>query len=240
MKLPTHDAPVPHKIHKSYCSFQYFKGCLGALDGTHMPVLVPAGQWTAYCNRKGQLLQNVLAACDFDLRFIYVLPRWEGSTADSCVLDHARASDFVVPKGWYYLGDAGYPNSVSLLAPYWSTHYHLKEWEQGKHRYVHFSFTCSEAFSWPTCCSKVYRLQRSCLIINTPAQELHRAHIWHLQEAIPCSYVGSRVPFNCTGTTCACSHGLTQFHSNSRPFWWVQPPPWAQQHSTWRIWLWRW
>lgn len=102
----------------------------------HIPAHVPEGQQTAYHNRKGQLSQNVLAACDFDLRFVYVLPGWEGSAADSHVFDHARSNDFVIPDGRYYLGDAGYPSSVSLLVPYWSTRYHLKEWEQGKHRYA--------------------------------------------------------------------------------------------------------
>jgi hypothetical protein len=40
------------------------------------------------------------------------------------------------PSGRYYLGDGGYANSTSLLVPYRSTHYHLKEWGQGKQRYV--------------------------------------------------------------------------------------------------------
>ena len=110
VRLPTQDAPVPHRIHKVPHSFQHLKGCLSALDRTHIPAHVPEGQRTAYRNCKGQLSQNVLAACDFDLRFVYVLPGWEGSAADSRVFDHARSNDFVVPDGPYYLGDAGYPS----------------------------------------------------------------------------------------------------------------------------------
>ena len=94
---------------------------------------------TTYQNCKGQLSQNVLAACDFDLRFIYVLPGWEGSATDSCVLKHAKTKDFVIPEGWYYLGNAGYSNLASLLVPYWNTHYHLKEWGDGKHKYTYIS-----------------------------------------------------------------------------------------------------
>lgn len=115
---------------------QYFRGCLGALDGTHIPAHVPEARRNAYRNRKSQLSQNVLAACDFDLKFIYVLPGWEGSAADSRVLEDAKSNDFIIPEGRYYLGDAGYPNSASLLVPYRNTRYHLKEWghSRGRHK----------------------------------------------------------------------------------------------------------
>ena len=111
------------------------------MDGTHIPAHVPEGQQTPYCNRKNQLSQNVLVACDFDLQFVYVLPGWEGSAADSRIYEDARASDFSVPDGRYYLGDGGYANSASLLVPYWSTRYHLKEWGQSRHRCVPYALS---------------------------------------------------------------------------------------------------
>ena len=134
MRLPTRDAPVPSKINVSSQFSWYFRGCLGALDGTHIPAHVPEGRRIAYRNRKSQLSQNVLAACDFDLKFIYILPGWEGSAADSRVFEDAKARDFAIPDGRFYLGDAGYPNSASLIVPYRNTRYHLKEWGQGNHR----------------------------------------------------------------------------------------------------------
>lgn len=136
VRLPTHDAPIPSKIKASSRFSRYFGGCIGALDGTHIPAHVPESRRTAYRNRKNQLSQNVLAACDFDLKFIYVHPGWEGSAADSRVYEHARATNFVIPDGRFYLGDAGYANSASLLVPFRSTRYHLKEWGQGKHKWV--------------------------------------------------------------------------------------------------------
>ena len=39
-----------------------------------------------YHNHHGIISQNVLVACNFDLKFIYVLSGWEGSTQDSKVL----------------------------------------------------------------------------------------------------------------------------------------------------------
>ena len=143
VRLPSHETPISAKIHNSSRFSQYFGDCIGALDGTHIPAHVPKARRTAYHNRKNQLSQNVLAACDFDLKFVYVLPGWEGSAADSRVFEYARGNGFVIPEGCYYLGDGGYANSTSLLVPYRSTRYHLKEWGQGKHRYACIVFVGS-------------------------------------------------------------------------------------------------
>lgn len=56
----------------------------------------------SYRNRKGVISQNVLAACNFDLEFIYVLSGWEGSAHDSKVLQDAltrRTNRLQVPDG---------------------------------------------------------------------------------------------------------------------------------------------
>jgi len=37
----------------------------------------------SYRNRKAYTSQNVLAACNFDLEFIYVLRGWEGTAHES-------------------------------------------------------------------------------------------------------------------------------------------------------------
>ncbi|KAG5035357.1 hypothetical protein JHK87_010267 [Glycine soja] len=59
--------------------------CIGALDGTHIPVTVSPDERPIYRNRKGDVSTNVLAACGPDLRFIYVLPGWEESVGNSQV-----------------------------------------------------------------------------------------------------------------------------------------------------------
>jgi DDE superfamily endonuclease len=69
-----------------------------------------------------------------DMEFLYILPGWEGSAADNCIFEDARASDFHIPKGHYYLADAGYANLDKLLVPYHGVRYHLKEWASGSHR----------------------------------------------------------------------------------------------------------
>ena len=67
----------------------YFDSCVGALDGTNIAMHVPATEPKPYRNRKRYLSQNVLAACDFDMKFTYGLAGWEGSAHDGRVLNDA-------------------------------------------------------------------------------------------------------------------------------------------------------
>ncbi|OAO93510.1 hypothetical protein AXX17_AT5G35180 [Arabidopsis thaliana] len=80
---------VPAKIRETTSFYSYFKDCIGAIDGTHIFAMVPTCDAASFRNRKGFISQNVLAACNFDLQFIYVLSGWEGSTHDSKVLNDA-------------------------------------------------------------------------------------------------------------------------------------------------------
>ncbi|XP_014757809.1 uncharacterized protein LOC106866691 [Brachypodium distachyon] len=74
----------------------------------------------------------MLGVVDWNMKFLYVFPGWEGSVSDSRVLRDAmritRQDAFVVPNGKYYLADAGYINGPGFLTPFRSTRYHLKEW----------------------------------------------------------------------------------------------------------------
>jgi hypothetical protein len=122
--------PSPH-LTNNFRFGPYFQDCLGALDGTHIEVLVPSGLQPRFRNRKGTLSQNVLAVCNFEMEFVYVLAGWEGSAHDVRVLEDAQLSHgFVTPKGKYWLGDAGYANSEFVLSPYRGVRYHLKEVRQ--------------------------------------------------------------------------------------------------------------
>ncbi|KAL1568446.1 hypothetical protein AAHA92_00061 [Salvia divinorum] len=100
--------------------WKWFKGCLGALDGTYINVRVPTSDAPRYRNRKGQITTNTLAVCDRRLRFVYVLPGWEGSAGDSRILRDAlsRPLGLKVPRGQYYLCDNGYANSEGFITPY--------------------------------------------------------------------------------------------------------------------------
>jgi hypothetical protein len=136
--FPTnHDCPIPQCILSSNSFTPYFDGCISTLDGTHVPVYVPEAKHAAFRNRKGQLLQNVLAVCTFDMQFLYVLAGWEGSASDSRVFEDALRKGFTIPKDRYYLADAGYANCDALLIPYRGVRYHLREWGISQERCVY-------------------------------------------------------------------------------------------------------
>jgi len=69
----------------------FFNGCIGAMDGTHIEVIVDKGVRDNHINRKGKTTQNVVAVCDFDMRFTYVGAGTEGSAHDMRVKRKAEA-----------------------------------------------------------------------------------------------------------------------------------------------------
>jgi hypothetical protein len=52
------------------------------------------------------------------MEFAYVLAGWEGSTQDGTVYRDAHYNQgFTMPPGKYWLGDAGYSNTDTILVP---------------------------------------------------------------------------------------------------------------------------
>ncbi|KAL5579114.1 hypothetical protein UlMin_011556 [Ulmus minor] len=106
-------------------------GCVGAIDGTHIAANVPKHLATPYLGRKRVTTQNILAACDFDIKFTYMMTGWEGSVHSARVLC-AATNDSIYnfphpPPGKYFLVDAGYANRDCFLSPYRKTNYHLND-----------------------------------------------------------------------------------------------------------------
>ncbi|KAI4347272.1 hypothetical protein L6164_008096 [Bauhinia variegata] len=126
---------VPSEIFEDPRFYPYFKDCVGAVDGIHIPVMVGVDEQGPFRNKNGLLSQNVLAACSFDLKFHYVLAGWEGSASDLQVLNSAitRRNRLQVPEGKYYLVDNKYANLPGFLAPYPGTPYYKKDFPVGYH-----------------------------------------------------------------------------------------------------------
>jgi hypothetical protein len=118
---------------KSHVVF-FMQNCIGAIDGTHVPISISPDKAAPFRNRKGTLTQNVMVACDFDLNVTFISTGWEGSATDARVLRAAMNSGFQVPPGKFYLVDGGYANTPSFLAPYRGVRYHLKEYGAGRRR----------------------------------------------------------------------------------------------------------
>lgn len=70
-----------------------FDGCIGAVDGTHIPAFVKTEEQAPFRNRKGFISQNVLAVANFDMTFSYCLAGWEGSAHDGRVFQDALRKD---------------------------------------------------------------------------------------------------------------------------------------------------
>lgn len=120
---------VPPEISVDPRLYPYFKDCVGAVDGIHIPVMVGVDEQGPFRNKSGLLSQNVLAACSFDLKFHYVLAGWEGSASDLRVLNSAltRRNKLQVPEGKYYLVDNKYANMPGFIAPYQGVSYHTNQ-----------------------------------------------------------------------------------------------------------------
>ncbi|CAO2187477.1 unnamed protein product [Urochloa humidicola] len=139
MKLPSSNETHP-KIASDPRFWPFFKNCIGAIDGTHVPITIAEEKAAPYRNRKGTLSQNVMVACDFNLNFTFISCGWEGSTSDAGVLRSAISKGFHVPEGKFYLVDSGYANTPSFLAPYRGVRYHLGEFRRRRSsRRVHYA-----------------------------------------------------------------------------------------------------
>lgn len=77
---------------------------------------------------KGFTSTNVLGVVDYDGRFLAVFPGVEGCASDGYLFRMCSTFSRAIPAGMFYLGDAGFTLSNSVLTPYRSTRYHLREW----------------------------------------------------------------------------------------------------------------
>lgn len=89
IKPPSLDE-TPSEILRNMKYYPWFKDCIGAIDGTHIPAVVPADQAVPYrSGRKNECTQNVMAVCSFDMRFTWIWPGWEGSAHDFRIFTEA-------------------------------------------------------------------------------------------------------------------------------------------------------
>jgi hypothetical protein len=65
----------------------HFKDYIGAIDGSHIPVTAPLNDQPKYIGQHGYASQNIMAVCDFDMRFTFVVTGWPRSAHDTHILN---------------------------------------------------------------------------------------------------------------------------------------------------------
>jgi hypothetical protein len=98
IKLPDPSSTPPDDY-----KWKWFPNALGAIDGCHVDVCVHVSDQGRYRNRKQDITTNMLGVVDWNMKFLYAMPGWEGSASDSRVLKDAmrtsRQDAFAVPNG---------------------------------------------------------------------------------------------------------------------------------------------
>ncbi|XP_048137325.1 uncharacterized protein LOC125315661 [Rhodamnia argentea] len=124
---------VPQEILLNPKHEPYFKGYVGAIDGTHIHAAVPVAQQIRFKGRKGITTQNVLCVCSFDMRFTFVYASWEGSANDyrvpSVALETPELQFPRPPLGKYYVVDSGYASTPGFLTPFKGEQYHINDFK---------------------------------------------------------------------------------------------------------------
>ncbi|GJU49594.1 putative nuclease HARBI1 [Tanacetum coccineum] len=108
----------------------HFRGAVGALDGTLIYACVPKNKQHLYGGRgKGGCYQNVLAICDFNMMFTFLVAGWEGVAYDSRILSEGirnlNAPFPLPPLDKYYLYDVTYAHTRGFMEPYRNVRYWL-------------------------------------------------------------------------------------------------------------------
>ncbi|XP_022858663.1 uncharacterized protein LOC111379508 [Olea europaea var. sylvestris] len=113
--------------------YPLFQDCIGAIDGTYVWAVLPRRKRINFIGRKEVPTQNVLATCDFNLCFTFVLQGSMRPTHDSHILARAvHSPDIHFSKstdGKYYLVDSGFAHRSGYMAPYKGSdvRYHFQE-----------------------------------------------------------------------------------------------------------------
>ena len=130
--LPNSDTPILLLIIENI-KYSKFVGYVGALDGTYILISILEKDQKLQRNQKGQILQNILAAINFNFNFVFILTSQEGLANNGRVLVDIKKKGFKLPTRRYYLVDLGYTEKDStILLLFRKVRYYLQEFKGRK------------------------------------------------------------------------------------------------------------
>ncbi|WAR20567.1 HARB1-like protein [Mya arenaria] len=117
IKFPTTQADLA-SIKQKFYQVARMPNCIGAVDGTLIPIIAPRVREDIYVCRKGYHAINVQAVVTPDMRFTDVVAQWPGSTHDNTIFENCGLKAWVEANnvGWL-IGDAGYALKPNMLTP---------------------------------------------------------------------------------------------------------------------------
>lgn len=109
------------RIELSFREKKGFPGIIGCVDGTHIPLWVPASdRRETFRNRKGFLSLNCQMVCGPRGEIFDCVTGWPGSAHDSRIWKESQVMDIAsrMPNEYHILGDSAYPLSTFLMPPF--------------------------------------------------------------------------------------------------------------------------
>ncbi|XP_017476088.1 PREDICTED: putative nuclease HARBI1 [Rhagoletis zephyria] len=115
------DDSQKYETYKGFYSIAKFPTVIGALDCTHVKIILPGGNNPElYRIRKGFFSINVQTICDANLKITNIVARWLGSAHDLNILRNSRIY-FRFENGEFgdslIVADSGYLNKRFLITP---------------------------------------------------------------------------------------------------------------------------
>ena len=119
IKFPTEIDEIK-TIKKKFYDIAHFPEVIGAIDGTHIPILKPSTNDYIYINRKGYASINCQIVVDSDLVIRNLVCKYPGSSHDAYILRSSKLFTNFESKNdsSILLGDSGYPLQNWLFTPF--------------------------------------------------------------------------------------------------------------------------